>query len=112
MIETGPFIDALLGMSDVEVTTVKLAGPDRNQIELLNFHSHPCKSKWNGTPATTGLTHLAFTVSNLDEFSVRLSEAGMYSFAPPQITPDGSAKVVYVRGPENLLLEFVEILEK
>lgn len=112
MLETGPFIDALLGMKDVEVTTVKLTGPDGIQVELLNFRSHPGLAAWQGTPSTTGLTHLAFTVSDLDYLCFHLLNSGVQFFAKPQIAPDGVAKVVYARGPENLLLEFVEVLEK
>ena len=112
MLETGPFIDALLGMKGVEVTTVKLAGPDGNQVELLHFHSHSGQSGWQGTPSATGLTHLAFTVSDLDNLCTRLASAGVKFFAGPQIAPDGGAKVVCACGPENLLLELVEVLEK
>lgn len=111
MLEAGPFIDRLLGMKDVKLTTAKLAGPDGNQVELLYFHSHPGQSAWQGTPSTTGLTHLAFTVSDLDNLCTRLANAGMQFIAAPQIAPDGGAKVVYARGPENLLLELVEVLE-
>lgn len=110
MLESGPFIDALLGMSGVEVTTSKLIGVDGNMVELLHFHSHPDLPNWQGKPSSTGLTHLAFTVSNLDALYVRLSEAGVKFFGAPQISPDGGAKVVYASGPENLLLEFVEVL--
>ena len=112
MLETGPFIDALLGMKDVKVTTAKLAGPDGYQVELLYFHSHPSQPAWKGTPSTTGLTHLAFTVSDLDNLCTRLANAGMQFSAAPQIAPDGGAKVVFARGPENLLLELVEVMER
>lgn len=111
MLETGTFIDALLGMSGVKVTTVKLAGPDENQEELLQFHSHKGSDVWQGTPWTTGLTHVAFTVSNLDDLYIRLVDAGVRFFAAPMVTPDGGAKVVYACGPEGLLLEFVEALD-
>lgn len=112
MLESGSFIDALLGMTGVEVTTSKLVGPDGNLIELLHFHSHPNLPAWQGTPSSTGLTHLAFTVSDLDSLCNRLEKAGVRFIARPQISPDGGAKVVYASGPENLLLEFVELLSK
>jgi len=110
MLESGPFIDALLGMDAVEVTTAKLEGPDGNLVELLHFHSHCGSPQWQGTPAATGLTHLAFTVSDVDGLCDRLGEAGVECIAQPQFSPDGGAKVVYVRGPENLLLELVEVV--
>lgn len=109
--ETGPFIDALLGLSDVRVTTSKLSGPDGNQVELLYFHSHADKSSWIGTPYSTGLTHIAFTVDDIDAEYKRLTEAGVEFLALPQVSPDGFTKVAYASGPEKLLLEFVEILQ-
>ena len=109
--ETGPFINALLGLSDVRVTTSKLSGPDGNQVELLYFHSHADKSSWTGTPYSTGLTHIAFTVDDIDAEYKRLTEAGVEFLALPQVSPDGFAKVAYASGPEKLLLEFVEILQ-
>ena len=111
MEETGPFIDALLDLKDVRVTTCKLSAPDGNLVELLHFHSHPDKKSWDGTTYSTGLTHLAFTVDNVDDEYERLGKAGVKFLALPQVSPDGFAKVVYASGPEKLLLEFVEILK-
>ncbi len=112
MLESGPFIDALLGLDNVQVTTSKLIGPDGNMVELLKFHSHPGEPGWTGTPSTTGLTHLAFTVEDLDTLTQRLAAKGFASLAPPLISADGAAKVAYVKGPEGLLLEFVEVLDR
>lgn len=108
--ESGPHIDAMMGLSGVRVTTVKLAAPDNNLIELLRFHSHPDRPNWTGQPFSTGLTHIALTVKNLDEAHSRLSAAGVVFLAPPQYSPDGYVKVTYARGPEGVLLELVEML--
>ena len=59
MDESGPHINAMMGLQDVRVTTVKLAAPDGNLIELLHFNSHPDKPAWTGTPYSTGFTHIA-----------------------------------------------------
>ncbi len=109
--EKGPFIDALLGLKDVRVTTCKLSGPDDNLVELLHFHSHPDKHSWGGTPYSTGLTHLAFTVDNIDDEYKRLRVAGVDFLGLPALSPDGCAKVAYASGPEKLLLEFVQIVD-
>jgi catechol 2,3-dioxygenase-like lactoylglutathione lyase family enzyme len=45
MEESGPHIDAMMGLKDVRVTTAKLAAPDCNLLELLCFHSHPDKPR-------------------------------------------------------------------
>jgi len=111
MIESGPFVDKLLGLSDVKVTTSKLIDLDGNRIELLCFHSHPDCLGWKGSVNSTGLTHIAFTVEDLEWVYGNLSSKGVRFFAEPQVSPDGGAKVVYASGPENLLLEFVEMIE-
>jgi len=110
MEEAGPHIDAMMGLKNVRVTTAKLSAPDGNLLELLCFHSHPDKGRWEGAPYSTGLTHIALTVSDLDETCRRLKEAGVKFPAEPQTSPDGSAKVIYATGPEGVLLELVEII--
>ena len=108
MVESGPYIDEMMGLCGVKV---KLEAPDRNQIELLYFHSHKDKSSWSGTPYSTGLTHIAFTVENLNDEYERLLNIGVLFPGEPKISPDGRVKVIYVRGPENILIELVEIIE-
>lgn len=111
MEESGTHIDAMMGLKNVRVTTVKLAASDGNIIELLHFHSHPDQPAWTGTPYSTGFTHIALTVDNLDAVCHKLAEAGVTFSAPPQRSPDGYAKVTYGRGPEGVLLELVEVLQ-
>jgi catechol 2,3-dioxygenase-like lactoylglutathione lyase family enzyme len=111
MDESGSHIDAMMGLKDVRVTTAKLVAPDGNLIELLKFHSHPDKHAWFGAPYSTGFTHIALTIENLDELLPRLIAAGAKVPSPPQFSPDGKVKVLYVKGLENVLIELVEILE-
>ena len=112
MVESGPHIDAMMDLRDVRVTTAKLAAPDGNLVELLHFHSHPDQPRWNGTPYSTGFTHVALTVVDLDQVILKLSNEGVRFPAPPQLSPDGYAKVIYAKGPEGVLLELVELLTK
>lgn len=111
MDESGAHMDALLGLKDVRVTTVKLAAPDANLLELLHFASHPDAPAWPGTVHSTGFTHMAFTVKDLDDTCRRLAAAGVAFNAPPVYSPDGYAKVTYGKGPEGVFLEFVEVLK-
>ncbi len=108
--EFGPHLDAILGLREVRLTTAKLAAPDGNVIELLHYHTHPDNTSWQGQPYSTGFTHIAMTVKDLDLAYTTLSVAGVTFNAPPQLTPDGYAKVTYCKGPEGVLLELVEVL--
>ena len=112
MDESGPHIDAMMGLKDVRVTTVKLAAPDGNLIEILHFHSHPDKPLWMGKPYSTGFTHIALTVENIEELLPRLIAVGAQAPSIPQFSPDGKVKMLYINGLEGILIELVEILKK
>ena len=111
MDESGPHIDAMMGLKDVRLTTSKLSAPEGGMIELLYFHSHPDLPAWNGTPYSTGFTHVAISVKDIDNLCETLKKHGVVFFAPPQRSPDGKVKVTYCRGPEGVLLELVEMLD-
>ena len=108
--EEGPEIDAMLGIDGVRLTTVKLSAQDNNVLELLYFHSHRDKKSWKGSPFSTGFTHLALTVSDVDSLYKKLIGRIGFARAHPQRSVDGKVKAVYVRGPENILIELVEEL--
>lgn len=111
MEESGPHIDAMMGLKDVRVTTAKLADPDGNLMELLCFHSHPDKLRWSGKPYSTGFTHIALTVKDLDETLHRMTQFGASIPAEPQLSPDGQVRVIYATGLEGVLLELVEVIK-
>ena len=108
--ESGPHIDAILHLADARLTTVKLVAPNGAMLELLKFHSHSGSKKWHGEAYSTGFTHVALTINSFDDCRKRLESAGVQFLASPQVSPDGKVKVTYCRGPENILIEFVEKL--
>lgn len=111
MEEAGAHVDAMMGLSGVRVTTVKLAAKDGSMVELLKFHSHPDKDAWTGTPFSTGITHIALTVGDMDKAVREMKNAGVRFPADPQLSPDGKVKVIYASAPDGLLLELVEPLD-
>lgn len=113
MNEHGSYIDNMLKLKKVEVTTAKLKAPDGSLVELLKFKNYKDKKKkWSGKIYSTGLTHMAFSVKNLDKSYNILKKKGVKFNAAPQLSPDGFAKVTFCKGPENLLIELVEELKK
>ncbi len=111
MNENGNHIDNIMGLKDVRLKTIKLIAPDGSLLELLKFKSHPDKLKWNGYTNSTGLTHLAFTVEDLDKVYEEQKDKKLTFKAPPQISPDGTAKMTYAEGPEGIIIELVEIVK-
>jgi catechol 2,3-dioxygenase-like lactoylglutathione lyase family enzyme len=112
MDESGDYIDRLLGLENADVTTVKLSfGLNPTQIELLHFKSHSVQGAGTKTVFTPGLSHIAFTVPDVDLLYSRLSEAGIVFNAPPQLSPDRRAKVAYCKDPEGTYLELVQVFD-
>ncbi len=110
MDESGEYIDNISGSKNVMVTTVKMAAEDGNLIELLYYHSHMQKSARVREICETGISHIAFTVENVDAEYERLSKAGVQFSSLPQRSPDGYAKVTFCRDPDGTLIELVELL--
>ncbi|CAN1513791.1 GloA Lactoylglutathione lyase and related lyases [Methylophilaceae bacterium] len=111
MEESGPHIDAMMGLKDVHLTTLKMIAPEGGMVELLHFHSHPDKPEWLGKPFSTGFTHIALTVVDLEDSYKKLITAGVKFPGLPQYSKDGSVKVIYCKGPEGVLIELVEKLK-
>jgi catechol 2,3-dioxygenase-like lactoylglutathione lyase family enzyme len=109
-IETGNFIDRLLGLEDVKVQTFKLVARDQTMIELLHFETHPSEELWNGTPYSNGLTHVALNTSQLTTLVAKLSAQGFHPVNDIEVAPNGKVRVCYLSGFEGVLLELVEPL--
>jgi len=111
IIEKGNFIDTILGIKDVKVRTVKMSADDGNIIELLCYKSHVKKSREDNEFFDIGASHPAFTVENIDEEYKRLKEKETKFSCPPQVSPDGRAKVTFCYDPDGVPVELVEILK-
>lgn len=111
MIESNEYINAVCGMRDTRVTTVKLAADDNNLIELLYFFP-PLACKRNSKKLNTpGFSHISCTVENIEKEYKRLKKAGIRFNSLPYESPDGYAKVVFCRDPEGNFIELVEVLK-
>ena len=109
MEETGDYIDNVLSLRNVKVTTVKMNLPTGQMIELLKYHSHPAEQRMQEIFGI-GISHIAFTVEDLDIEYERLVNNGVQFNSVPQLSPDGYAKVAFCKAPEGTLIELVEVL--
>lgn len=111
--ETGNFIDKILNLKKAKLITVKLIAPDGNVLELLKFENYKDKKLKNFKKIYSyGFTHMSFTVKNINQTYKVLKNKKYKLFSKPQIAPDKKAKVVFCKGPEDIYLEFVEVLKK
>lgn len=109
MEETGGYIDNILSLRNTKVTTIKMTSLSGQMIELLKYHSHPAEQKTREINEI-GISHIAFTVDDLNIEFGRLQGNGIQFNSPPQLSPDGYAKVAFCRAPEGTFIELVEVL--
>ena len=110
MLEQGKFIDSISNLKNVKVRTIKMSADDGNLVELLWYKSHPRKPGGEKEICKIGVSHVAFTVEDIDYEYKRLKEKGVKFHCPPQISPDNKAKVAFCHDPEGNHRELVEIL--
>ena len=108
--EESPYIDELLAIKDPKLTTVKLIDSKGFIIELLKFENYQLENSWSGDLKTTGVTHIALTVDNLDQLLESLGKQNYQTLSEIKISPNKKVKVVFVKGPEAIMLELVEEL--
>lgn len=106
--EESPYIDELLAINDPALTTVKLIDSKGFIIELLKFENYRVEDSWSGNLKTTGLTHIALTVANLDQLVKVLESQNYQKLSQVKVSPNKKVKVVFVKGPEGIMLELVE----
>jgi hypothetical protein len=109
--EESPYIDELLAIKDPMLTTVKLIDSKGFIIELLKFENYQVENSWSGDLKTTGLTHIALTVDNLDELVDNLKIQNYQPLSEIMISPNKKVKVAFVKGPEATMLELVQELK-
>jgi len=110
-LEESPYIDELLAIKDPALTTVKLIDSKGFVIELLKFDNYMVENSWAGDLKTTGLTHIALTVDNLEELVNNLKKQNYLPLSDIKISPNKKVKVVFVKGPEAIMLELVQELD-
>jgi catechol 2,3-dioxygenase-like lactoylglutathione lyase family enzyme len=108
--ERGEFIDTIQHLSDVNLHMIKLAAPDGTLIELLKDEAHPTPAPERNQLCDRGIRHIAFTVGDVAAAWAVLRAAGCETLSEPTTSPDGKARLFFVRDPEGNLLEMVQML--
>lgn len=111
-IETGPFIDAVVGIPNVKLEWAKLHAPDGSLVELLQYHSHPEYRPVEPVSSNhLGCSHIAFTVDDLPATCALIDCLGGSTVNPPAGAPGGKVRVAYCHDLDGILMELVEELD-
>ncbi|MFH0786702.1 MAG: VOC family protein [Pseudomonadota bacterium] len=89
--------------ADLEVVVLKKGNV---RIELTDYRH---KEKASSKPQNqTGLTHIAFLVSDIDHEFKRISALGCRFNSPPLQGRPGGPKVCYFHGPDSVIIELYQ----
>ncbi len=110
MVEEGPYIDTLVGLTGTRLEWAKLRLPDQSLVELLQYHSHPGSKEAPALQEANriGCSHIAFTVTDMEETIQYIQRNGGSIKNNYQFSPDGKVKVIYCYDPEGNILEIVQ----
>ncbi len=113
MLMQGELVDRVIGLKDVRDDLVMLQAPDGQlNIELVKFHRPVDPEGILPSSANTfGLRHIAFEVEDLEGIVDTLQQKGIELVGEIQ-TYEDIWKLCYVRGPEGIILELAEQIEK
>lgn len=105
--ESGAALDAVLGMHNTSITTVKLSAGNGAQIELLRFQSHKRREVIRRGLYNLGFSHVSFTVDDIWSVYLRLRHAGVHFKSEP-LNMESGALVAFALDPDLNHVEFVE----
>ena len=109
-VEQSPYIDDLLAIKEPNLTTIKLIDSKGFIIELLKFENYQNDHSWSGDLKATGLTHIALTVDNLVQLVDNMKKQNYHPLSDIKISPNKKVQVVFIKGPEGIMLELVQEL--
>jgi catechol 2,3-dioxygenase-like lactoylglutathione lyase family enzyme len=101
----------ILNMEDAWIRLVTVQTPDNSLIELIEY-VNPKGKKIDLQTCNFGVSHIAFMVEDVEKMYQDLSQKGVKFNHPPlwgkSVIGTGEWCVCYVKGPDNITLEFIE----
>lgn len=104
------FVRGVTGVDDGSITLAMLAkGP--HIVELLEYKSALGRKALTFQACDSGAMHLGLLVTDIDALLSVAATHGWTAFGLPQVVARGpwaGRRVVYLKGPDNVLIELVE----
>ena len=108
---SGRWVDRIIDLDDVRLEMIFVSAPDGSgSLELTKFHAPRAGSNGDRLPANVpGYRHIAYRVDDVEAVVRQAQDAG-YSPIGEIVDYEGKYRLVYVEGPEGLLVEFIQDL--
>ena len=109
----GEWLDQIVGLKDVKTAYVYLRMPEgQANLELIKYYRPSDEKEFQQPLANTlGIRHIAFVVEDIETLVAKLKKNGQVIFGEIQ-NYENSYKLCYIRGPEGIILELAQQIEK
>jgi catechol 2,3-dioxygenase-like lactoylglutathione lyase family enzyme len=108
--DSGSFLKELVGVKAAAARLAMVKGPG-HMIELLEYRAPSDRQVIKPRSCDVGSVHVAFQVENIDALLARIDAMGWNALSRVQRVESGERaglRLVYVRGPDGVTLEFLE----
>src|SRR5215475_6623739 len=108
----GTWMDRVVGLDDAVAEIVLISAPDGSgHIELTKFRSPTLPQEPHELPSHAyGLRHVAYRVADVNAVVAQARELG-YELVGDVTDFQDMYRLVYIRGPEGLILELTQALQ-
>ena len=110
--QTAELASEITGVAGAEISITVVKAPGGHKIELLEYLAPPDRKHVDLRPCDVGSVHVALTVDNLDAVLSTIAASGWKAGGKPQTLqsgPNAGKRVVYVRDPDGITIEFMEV---
>jgi len=107
----GKHLEELLQMTGVSIRECFLKTPDSVTLELIEY-INPKGKNIDLKTCNFGVAHVSFIVDDLDKMYKDLIAKGVEFNNRPQENPLIGRSVCYIKGPDGITIELVEIRDK
>ena len=103
-------IRQITGVADADIEVAYIQSPG-HRLELIQYLAPAVRKRIESQPCDTGFAHLAFDVTDVD---AAIAASQVYGFrpinspAPIDKGPNAGSRVVYIRDPDGITIEYIE----
>ncbi len=109
--QSGELAKEITGVPGAELKLGVMKAPGGHKIELLEYLAPADRKQVSLRPCDVGSVHVALLVNNLDAILECIAASGWKAAGKPQTLktgPNAGKRVVYVRDPDGITIEFMQ----
>jgi catechol 2,3-dioxygenase-like lactoylglutathione lyase family enzyme len=113
--QKGELAREITGVKGAEIKLAVVKAPGGHKIELLEYLAPADRRHVTLRPCDVGSAHVALLVENLDAVLARIAASGWKAAGEPQTLtagPNAGKRVVYVRDPDGITIEFMQLAKQ